>query len=144
MLSLQIGSEDDFKLCLLTGVVPPGATFNVVSSDPANVAISIDPTPLPVANGEGGRNTPPILDGTPSLISGTVTAVAGGSAPNVPVTITFSQTAPNTADLVITDTVTPVQTESFGDLFGTPFVAPTLAGATKGATVVSLAAAAKK
>jgi len=120
--TLLIGDQVDFKVYLKTGAVPAGATFAGISSDPTNVTLVPEATPQPVANGEGSNLTPPVPDGTPSLISGTVAAVSPGTSLN-PVTLTVTQTNPDGSTLVLTDTVTPSQTETLGDLFGTPVVA---------------------
>lgn len=116
-LKLQTGFKADFKIYAKTGAAPAGATFAVTSSDPA-VTVVTDPTPLPISNGEGASATPPVPDGTPSLVSGTVTAV--GTVDGVQATIECVQTNPDSSTLSISDTVTVSVVETLGDLFGIP------------------------
>jgi hypothetical protein len=123
-LRLQTGFKADFKIYAKTGSAPAGATFAVTSSDPA-VSVTTDPTPQPVANGEGAGATPPVADGTPSLVSGTVTAV--GTVDGVVATIQCVQTNPDGTTLSISDTVTVSDTETLGELFGLPVSATPVA-----------------
>lgn len=116
-LRLQTGFQADFKIYAKTGSAPAGAIFAVTSSNPA-VTVAVDPTPLPVANGEGAGATPPVPDGTPSLVSGTVTAV--GTVDGTVATIQCVQTNPDGTTLSISDTVTVSDAETLGELFGLP------------------------
>jgi hypothetical protein len=132
-LTLPIGDTDNFYVFgtapTLGALLGPGQTISVVSSDPATIILTPDPTPVAVRAADATAAVPA---GTPTILSGVVSMPATPAQPNVaiPCTFTVLNSDGSTAETQ-TDTATASETAAtaIGELWGaaTPVTSSTAA-----------------
>ena len=122
-LTLPVGDTDTFYLFgtapFLGALLGPGQTISVVSSDPNTVILTPDATPVPVRPADASAAVPA---GTPTMMSGVVSAPASPAQPGVAINCTWTiLNADGSTAETDTDTVTmsPTAATAVGDLFGT-------------------------
>ena len=123
-LTLPLGDSDEFYIYgtapTLGALLGPGQTISVVSADPNTVVLTPDATPKPVAAADATAAVPA---GTPTILSGVVSASVSPAQPNVAIicTATVLNSDGSTAE-TLTDTVTvsPQAASAIGVLFGAP------------------------
>jgi hypothetical protein len=140
-LILPVGDTDNFYIFgtapFLGALLGPGQTISVVSADPATVILTPDATPVPVRAVDASTAVPA---GTPTMLSGVVSAPTPPAQPNVAITCTVTVlNSDGTTAETLTDTVTvsPTAATAIGDLFGV--AAPVTSSTSTAAAVKTVA-----